>query len=280
MAHLSHMLLRLLARVIAMHTRETTSFNAFLIYYTSPSISFLPYTRPRHYLWQLSFLSPLSLSPPSLLPLPSLFSGFHVSEISSNWIDLSLTCISASLSSPAEREKCGGKRKINDNVCYFTENYVMLIAYRKEINQAKLNLCGSPYRSSELKCIKMYANLSKIYLVACARRKSWYRGEKLVLRDSSCVEAVEVWSKGLGNFWVVMKWGFEIVVKDIGDFNFEVNRIIRLSITMYLRRLRRFLVWRTEARGTYWERWEPGEHESMTEASKQDMKLNKKLKQN
>lgn len=72
--------------------RKTTSSNAFLIYYTSPSISFLPRSsssHARHYLWQLSSTHTTRRRvPPSPL-------GFHVSEISSNWIDLSLTCISA-----------------------------------------------------------------------------------------------------------------------------------------------------------------------------------------
>lgn len=47
-------------------------------------------------------------------------------------------------------------RKINDNVCYFRENYAMLIAYRKEINHAKLNLCGFHLRKRALEYMQSY----------------------------------------------------------------------------------------------------------------------------
>lgn len=191
-------------------TERTTSFNAFLIYYTSPSISFLPYSQAL--LVTIIFSARI---PPQPQPPPrQLVSAAHVSEISSNWIDLSLTCISAQLpffchlslrrfayQRQLRRHWQGGceRCKTDKRQCLLLSRKLcaMLIAHRKEINHTKLNLCAADVHGSRrtMASVIIYANS------LCCIIVTWQRGISRKLNWVSLMKGVPREWKILQSEW-------------------------------------------------------------------------------
>lgn len=254
-------------------TERTTSFNAFLIYYTSPSISFLPPTA-RHYLWQLSF-------PPaphhSHRPPRQLVSASHVSEISSNWIDLSLTCISAQLPfflSVAPHTSVGKRRhshgdkeggcercKTDKRQCLLLSRKLcaMLIAHRKEINHTKLNLCGTDVHGSRrtMGCHHNLCKLTLLHLIVtwqrdfpgCWNEFRWWKGFRVsgnAFKASDCNNFVsgKLWCAVVHGIGLMSSWDEEMqgavvdagAVIDAGEsmHSHVVSRLLKSLSTIFL----------------------------------------------